>query len=61
MAHRYFEGVVYPADLYGKYRPIPPETLIDRVVDYLKESVRSRHLFLASSLNVLSKIKLKFL
>lgn len=36
MAHRYFEGKVH-AQLYAMYRPLPPISLIQRMISFLKE------------------------
>ncbi|CAL4151196.1 unnamed protein product, partial [Meganyctiphanes norvegica] len=36
MANRYFEGVNH-AEIYAKFRPVPPQTLIATIIAYLKQ------------------------
>jgi len=36
MAHRHFEGKAH-AMLYAKYRPVPPQELIQKIVNFIKE------------------------
>ena len=40
MSQRYFEGANHAA-IYAMYRPIPPTKLIDRIILYFREKVRS--------------------
>lgn len=38
MPERFFEGTNH-ADLYSKFRPVPPVQLVEKIVSYLKEKV----------------------
>lgn len=40
MAKRLFEGA-HHASLYAQFRPRPPSKLAERIVQYLKEKVKS--------------------